>query len=287
MNTIKRLALINKVNVDLGSQFPLKHVPITMDDIEKVYNRCVLGFSVDAKTKKGLGKGYLTGILYLAPASLSGVNMCPKSSAGCRAACLFTAGRGRFYSVTRARIVKTLAMVFDQLRFDKNVKKSIKSGIVKARNKGLTLCIRLNGTSDRLWELNSDIIQSFPDVIFYDYTAIPKRYNFKIPANYHLTFSLKEDNDSDAIHVLNKGGSVAAVFRTSELPVSLFGYTVVNGDATDLRFLDAKGVVVGLKAKGRAKKDTSGFVRDTVPIVSGLTQDDMAAAYKWHPELFN
>jgi hypothetical protein len=27
-----------------------------------------------------------------------------------------------------------------------------------------------------------------------------------------------------------------------------------------LRFLDPKGVVVGLKAKGKAKKDTTGFV---------------------------
>lgn len=261
MDTSKRIELINKVNSDLALQFPEKHSLITPEDIEKVYGRNVLGFSVDAKTSKGIGKGYLTGILYLAPASLSGVNVCPKSSAGCRAACLYTAGRGRFYSVTRARIVKTLAYHFDAPRFHETIKKSIKSLLTKAKNKGLIPCVRLNGTSDILWEKNSDIIQSFPEVIFYDYTKIAARYRFSIPVNYSLIFSLSESNDSDAKLVLSKGHNVAAVWRDA-LPDSLFGYPVTNGDLTDLRFLDSRGVVVGLKAKGAGKKDKSGFVRD-------------------------
>ena len=124
--------------------------------------------------------------------------------------------------------------------------------------------VRLNGTSDILWELNSDIIQSFPNLQFYDYTKISKRFSFAIPANYHLTFSLSESNDNDALKVLGLGHSIAAVFRDSNLPDTFMGYPVTNGDTTDLRFLDAKGVIVGLKAKGKAKKDTSGFVRDMV-----------------------
>lgn len=131
----------------------------------------------------------------------------------------------------------------------------------KAQRMGLTPCVRLNGTSDILWERNSDIIESFPEVTFYDYTKIAKRYLFPIPANYSLTFSLSESNDSDARLVLSKGHNVAAVWR-KELPSKLFGYAVVNGDETDLRFLDTRGVVVGLKAKGKAKNDESGFVRD-------------------------
>jgi len=262
MDTIQQNALIAKVNNDLRLQFGKKHVRITHADIDAVYTRNVLGIQADAKTSKGIGKGYLTGILYLAPASLSGLNVCPKSSAGCRAACLFSAGRGRFYSINRARVVKTLAYHFDTPRFILTVKKSIKSLLVKAKNKGLTPVVRLNGTSDILWERNSDIIQSYPHVIFYDYTKIVKRLNFPIPANYHLTVSLSESNESDARDALAKGYSVAAVFRTAELPETFLGYPVVNGDSTDLRFLDPRGVIVGLKAKGKAKKDTSGFVRD-------------------------
>jgi hypothetical protein len=260
MTNAKNLAMLAKVNADLAAMHA-KHVEITLDDIEAVYSRNVLGIQADAKTKKGTGKGYLTGIMYLAPASLSGVNICPKSSAGCRSACLFSAGRGRFYSITRARIVKTLAYHFDTPRYVETIKKSIKSLIVKAKNQGLIPVVRLNGTSDILWERTTDILQTFPDVQFYDYTKIAKRFLFSIPANYHLTLSLSEDNDADAKLALSKGFNVAAVFR-KELPSTFLGYRVTNGDETDLRFLDQSGVVIGLKAKGKAKTDQSGFVRD-------------------------
>lgn len=261
MDNAKKLEMLAKVNADLAAMHPAKHADITLADVDAVYSRNVLGIQADAKTKKGTGKGYLTGIMYLAPASLSGVNICPKSSAGCRSACLFSAGRGRFYSITRARIIKTLAYHFDTPRFIETIKKSIKSLIVKAKNKDLIPVVRLNGTSDILWERNTDIIQSFGNVQFYDYTKIAKRFLFSIPANYHLTLSLSENNDNDAKLALSKGYNVAAVFR-KELPAKLFGYAVTNGDETDLRFLDRRGVVIGLKAKGKAKNDTSGFVRD-------------------------
>lgn len=260
---INKTDLIENANDTLRRRFPDKvHAPITQVDIDAVYGRNVLGIQADAKTRKGDSKGYLTGIMYLAPASLSGVNVCPKSSAGCRAACLFTAGRGRFYSIERARLIKTLAYHLDTPRFIETIKKSIKSLLVKAKNKGMTPVVRLNGTSDILWERTSDILQSFPNVQFYDYTKIAKRLLFQIPTNYHLTLSLSESNDSDAKLALSKGYNVAAVFRSSEYPATLFGFDVVSGDDTDLRFLDRRGVVVGLKAKGKAKQDTTGFVRD-------------------------
>lgn len=263
MDTSKKNELLKKGNADLIAQYGKKHACITMACVEKVYTRNVLSVAVDAKTKKSISKGYLTGILYLAPASLSGINVCPKSSAGCRSACLFSAGRGRFYSVNRARIVKTLAYHFNAPRFVETIKKSIKSLLVKANNSGMTPCVRLNGTSDILWEKNTDIIQSYSEVIFYDYTKIAKRFLFGIPNNYHLTFSLSESNSADAKLVLSKGGSVAAVWR-KDLPKYLWDNAVVNGDTTDLRFLDPRGVVVGLKAKGKAKRDVSGFVRDII-----------------------
>ena len=132
----------------------------------------------------------------------------------------------------------------------------------------LVPCVRLNGTSDLPWEriaVNDNgqtILALFPDVQFYDYTKVPNRRN--LPANYHLTFSLAESNLSDATSELANGRSVAVVFRHKALPESYLGHKVVNGDETDLRFLDASAVIVGLYAKGRAKRDTSGFVKENV-----------------------
>lgn len=262
MDTSTKAMILQRANANLKAMFPRMRVaPIKASEIDAVYSRNVLGIQADAKTRKGTNKGYLTGIMYFAPANVSGLEMCPMRSQGCTASCLFTAGRGAFASITRARIVKTLAYHFDKPRFIDSIKKSIKSLITKADNMGLTPVVRLNGTSDILWERTTDILQSFPNVQFYDYTKIAKRFLWDIPGNYHLTFSVSECNDSDARLVLSRGGNVAAVFR-KELPASLWGFTVINGDETDLRFLDTRGVVVGLKAKGKAKRDASGFVRD-------------------------
>jgi hypothetical protein len=224
----------------------------------------ILGYQ-NAKTIKGEDLGYITGILYLAPSDLSGVDLCPKASDGCRAACLFTAGRGRFKSIQDARMNKTNYWLESPLEFAEQLKKEISKAKIKADKLGLKLCIRLNGTSDIAWELKTDIIQSFPDIQFYDYTKIAARFKRKLPDNYHLTFSLSESNQSDALKVLALGGNVAAVFRDSNLPDSFLGFKVVDGDSHDLRFLDAshgQGLIIGLKAKGQAKKDASGFVQD-------------------------
>ena len=45
------------------------------------------------------------------------------------------------------------------------------------------------------------------------------------------------------------------------MPVDYLGLPVFNGDESDLRFLDPKQVIVGLYAKGKAKKDETGFVK--------------------------
>ena len=141
---------LTKANQNLSRIFGAKHVPITPEEIELVYSRQLLGI-INAKTTKGISLGYLTGILYLAPNDLSGVNLCPSASTGCKASCLFTAGRGRFYKTTRQRMIKTLAYLSDKPRFVKGLHRSIKSLIVKARNKGLKPVVSLNGTSDILF----------------------------------------------------------------------------------------------------------------------------------------
>lgn len=221
----------------------------------------LLSVDTNAKTIKGQSKGYLTGILYLTPADLSGRNVCPHASAGCRAACLYSAGRGAFNNVKSARLRKTLAFFKDKNAFVADLKADIAALIKKAEKAGMLPCVRLNGTSDIPWH-NFDIMQSFPDVPFYDYTPNKARMmeylEGKLPSNYSLTFSRKEDNAPACDEVMARGGNIAAVFKNT--PETWKGKPCFNGDESDLRFLDPRGVIVALKAKGKAKKDTSGFV---------------------------
>jgi hypothetical protein len=224
----------------------------------------LITIDTNAKTIKGQAKGYMTGILYMAPAKQSGVmNVCAFASEGCKAACLYTAGRGRFNSVQEARIARTKLFKEDSAAFIAQLKDEIRRGLAYATKKGYIFCVRLNGTSDIPWE-SFGIIQEFPDVQFYDYTKNPLRAakwgKGLLPENYHITFSRSETNQTQAEAVLAVGGNVAVVFSKPKFPETYLGYKVVNGDETDLRFLDEKNVIVGLKAKGDAKKDTTGFV---------------------------
>ncbi len=225
----------------------------------------LLNIDANAKTVKGQGRGYMTAILYLAPADESGYEVCPMASAGCRKACLNKAGMGAFSTVQAARIAKTRLYFEDRAAFMAQLVSEVRAFIRKAIKLGLIPVVRLNGTSDIPWERvpvegKANIMELFPSVQFYDYT---KRYNRRnLPANYHLTFSLAEDNDGRASAAATNGANIAVVFRTDKFPMTFMGMPVVDGDADDLRFLDGRGVVVGLKAKGPAKKDTSGFVRD-------------------------
>ena len=225
----------------------------------------LLGTS-NMKTAKGEKLGYLTAILHLAPAKLSGFNVCPKASVQCAAACLNTAGMGAFSNVQDARIAKTLAYFNDRDTFMATLVKDVRSFVKRAAKVGLTPVIRLNGTSDIRWENEAvegaeNIMALFPDIQWYDYTKIANRKN--IPANYHLTFSRSESNDADVKKAMANGFNVAVVFATKkgeDLPATYLGREVIDGDVSDVRFQDKTGVVVGLRAKGKARKDHGGFV---------------------------
>jgi len=215
------------------------------------------------KLLKGEKKGYMSFVLHLAPANLSGKETCPKRTAGCTAACLNTAGRGGMFKkgettnvIQQARIRKTKMFFENREEFMSQLEADIRLGIKQAEKKGMIPCFRLNGTSDLAWE-KYGIIEKFPEVQFYDYTKINNRKVSHLK-NYHLTFSKADGNDMDARLAASNGMNVAVVFHN--VPETYIGRPVINGDETDLRFLDPKGVVVGLKAKGKAKKDTSGFV---------------------------
>lgn len=224
----------------------------------------------NAKTAKNKKHDkYLSAILHLAPSNLSGYNTCPAASKGCSMACLNTAGRGRFNNVQQARIRKTKLFYQDQSTFFKLLIGDINSLVSKAKAKKKIPVVRLNGTSDIDFEnikvLNGlSIFQMFPMVQFYDYTKRIMRLNKVLPSNYHLTFSLAENNQRAAAIALQKGFNVAVVFKDipKEYMIRDIKTQVLNGDEHDLRFLEGnQGVVIGLKAKGKAKQDTSGFVR--------------------------
>ena len=220
--------------------------------------------TANPKIQKGTKLGYLSFILHLAPYNLSGHNVCPKATPGCIAACLNTAGRGGMFKrgentnmIQKARIRKTQYFFNARQDFMLDLKKDIEKAIKMAKKLSLTPVFRLNGTSDLSWEKydmlpGMNVFEVFPGVQFYDYTAVLGRKVAGI-ANYHLTFSRKEINDADCIKAIAEGMNVAAVYDA--IPEGMY-----SADETDLRFLDPKVGMMGLKAKGRAKKDYSGFV---------------------------
>ena len=225
----------------------------------------LLNIDNNAKTVKGQKYGFMTAILYLAPSNQSGFNVCPQASKGCKKACLYTAGHGAYNSVKQGRINKTLWYIQERKTFLDKLRKEINAFIKKAKSKGLVPCIRLNGTSDISWE-NTGLIDEFKSIQWYDYTKVYKRalkfVNGTLPKNYHITYSLNEDNKKQAFDILKKGGNISVVFRNSLLPKKFMNYEVVNADINDLRFLDPHNSIAGLVAKGKAKNDYSGFVLD-------------------------
>jgi len=220
--------------------------------------------TANPKIQKGTKLGYLSFILHLAPSDLSGKNTCPKATPGCIAACLNTAGRGGMFKkgentnmIQKARIRKTQYFFNNRAGFMFDLMQDIKKGIRLANKLGLTPVFRLNGTSDLSWEKyemteGKNVFDVFAGIQFYDYTKVLGR-KVKHIENYHLTFSKADGNDSDVAEALLQGMSVVAVY--DKIPEG-----VPSADETDLRFLDPKGIMLGLKAKGRAKKDYSGFV---------------------------
>ena len=230
----------------------------------------LLSIDTNAKTVKGQKKGFMTGILYMAPFTLSGVNLCPMAEkAQCHKACLNTAGRGVFNSVKEARLRKAKYFNNDPQAFMLELVHDIKALIRKADRENFVPIVRLNGTTDIRYEnikFKFDgemvtIFELFSNLQFYDYTKISNRKN--IPANYDLTYSYSgvASYQKYVQIAIAAGMRVAAVFRhKADIPKNFLGLRVVDGDDSDLRHLDKKGVIVALVCKGKAKKDFSGFV---------------------------
>lgn len=242
----------------------------------------LIGVGTNAKTIKGDGEEYETAILYMTPWKVSvggkSFNSCSMAKqAGCIDACLNTAGRAGIIkkgettnTIQAARLRKAQWFYSDRTGFMAQLMQDIAKHEKSCQKRGIQAVVRLNGTTDIRWELiklcGSTIFELFPDVQFYDYTKIANRNTSHIP-NYHLTWSYSNASPKYAAMMqiaLDRGMNVATVFRKAfDYAKTWQGLPVVDGDKDDLRINDPKGGhIVALYAKGKAKKDTSGFVVD-------------------------
>lgn len=196
--------------------------------------------------------------LYLAPADLSGYEVCPMRSEECTKLCLNGSGMSIIYEemINHSRILKTKLFFENRPYFMEWMITEIESAKKKAEKNGYRFSVRLNNTSDISPESfyvdrdgkKMNILELYPNVQFYDYTKVPKRVELtKKYSNYDITFSYSGYNMEMCEDMLKNGIRVAMVFN--DVPETFMGYTVIDGDAYDMRYLDPNNVIVGLKFK--------------------------------------
>ena len=257
----------------------------------------ILSVSSDPKTIKSLIDGVLTGVMYGMPANGSGEwNDCPFASLGCTMACLNTSGHGgigldadKLNDVQIARLKRSAFFHTRRSEFWEMLIRDIDRLIRKAKKRGLMPAVRLNGTTDVKWESTPVVINGvkyadnimslfsgtydYSQVIFYDYTAWPyaKRPNETLPDNYHLTFSRKENNDSQIADNISHGRNVTVVVdipsrdKTTAIPTTWREIPTFDADKSDFRPNDPIGRILILryksaKASSLADAMESGFV---------------------------
>lgn len=199
--------------------------------------------------------------IYLAPAKSSGYEVCPGRTAECTLLCLNESGRNKMNTerevIRNSRIKKTRLFHEEHQFFVKWVFEEIKLARKKAEKLNYRFSVRLNNTSDispeDFYILNENgtrvnILEYFNDVKFYDYTKVPERLELtKKYSNYDLTFSFSGTNKFDCLQMLKNDVRVSVVFKV--VPETFWGYPVVNGDNYDMRYLDPKQSIIGLKFK--------------------------------------
>jgi len=215
------------------------------------------GNSKIAKTNKAAAGRYLFAGLSLYPAN----DICAGAkAAGCMDVCLQSAGRGRFSNVIKARQSKTNWWRTDRDGFLDQLRKDLHALVRKAAKQSAQPVVRLNVLSDIAWE-DYGIPQEFETVRFYDYTKRADRLSKPLPANYHLTFSYsaRPQYAKQVGRALEHGANMAVVF-SGGLPSQYMGRRVIDGDEHDIRIDDSSGLIIGLRAKGRAKTLANDFV---------------------------
>jgi len=257
----------------------------------KIKPNYILSVSSDPKTIKSLIDGILTGVMYGMPANGSGEwNDCPFASLGCTMACLNTAGHGgigldqdNLNPVQIARLKRSAFFHTRRSEFWIMLMRDIDRLIRKAKKLGLMAAVRLNGTTDVKWEsqpvvidgikIANNIMQLYPDVIFYDYTKWPyaKRPTESLPINYHLTFSRSETNEDQIAENISHGRNVTVVVdipsrdKSTAIPITWREIPTFDADRSDFRPNDPIGRILILryksaKASSLADALASGFV---------------------------
>lgn len=198
--------------------------------------------------------------IYLAPAKMSGYEVCPMRTNECTLLCLNESGRNKMDAkenmINNSRIKKTKLFFEEREYFVNWMIDEIRAAKLKAQKMGYHFSVRLNNTSDISPESfyttiegkKINVLQLFPDVQFYDYTKVPNRMKLRLKyPNYDLTFSFSGNNMDDCITMLDNNIRVAMVFE--KVPESYMGFKVIDGDQYDMRYRDDNDVIVGLKFK--------------------------------------
>ena len=250
----------------------------TMAQAKKNVGISYLGITNSSgKIAKNMKENQLTYVLYLMPSKGSGYNVCAMATKECIKGCLNTSGRAKMATsakmMERARLIKTKLFFEDRNFFMNWLVAELKTGQRKANRMGLSFSARLNGTSDLNWNAykvnGKTIFELFPTVQFYDYTKIVTKFDSLAP-NYQLTYSYTGYNWDSSKKVLDNDNNVAIVFNIAKnraLPMTYKGYKVVDGDVTDYRPNDGKGVIVGLRWKQIANKKANKEISNSIFVV--------------------
>lgn len=247
----------------------------TIGQAKRDHNLSYLG-AIGSNTKviKSEKIGVMTYLLHLLPHNLSGYQVCSMSTKECRLGCLNMSGRAKMpvsqINIIKARLTKTKLFFEDRKYFFDWLIAELKNGQTKARKKDMEYSVRLNGTSDIHWQAfkhnGFNIFEHFPNVQFYDYTKIAKKFR-NLPENYHLTFSYTGNNWNECEPLLESNNNVAVIFdvpKSKPLPTTFKGYQVIDGDITDYRPADPKGVIVGLRFKTVADRKVSKEIQNSI-----------------------
>ena len=223
----------------------------------------------NSKLDKGNKYDFLNLGIQFAPSFISGFNVCSNASVECGMKCINFTGLGskhmlnknNIHMVLKARLIRTIIYFEYKEQFKKRVIKEInlyrnkvkKLNDNNVNDKEIKICIRLNVFSDIKWEKTfKEIFNTFNDLQFYDYTKILNR-NIKHLNNYHLTISRNEINKDVIKDIPNNKAYVFNIKRNDKMIEYYEDKKVIDGDLHDLRFLDNKNVIVGLRYKGNDK----------------------------------
>ena len=223
----------------------------------KQSNRKIMGSST--KVELGQGFGYFTSVLYLAPARLSGYEVCGGRSVECTRGCLsHQSGHLAFHQA--GSIFKTWWFFTDKEEFQTAAIAELHAAMSKAKRKGFKFAVRMNGTSDIPFKKVYQWAEE-NDVQCYEYTKLKSvivRYLDRDDM-VHRTYSIDETQASFSFAktFCELGGNASIVIPSArkakaEAIAALqdLDLPIVDGDEHDLRFRDPVGAIAYLKAKG-------------------------------------